>query len=374
MAEEFMITNGIVIDPGSQLYGAYHILVRAGKIVEISSGSAGEYPGKIIDAAGCIITPGLIDLHTHVFPGQAIIGIAADQIGVKQGVSVVVDAGSAGTANFAAFVRDVVTPSKTRVFSWLNIASAGLCAGRSELKEIDNIDTAYTAEFIKKNPLIRGIKVRMSRSVLGASGLKPLEKAKQVAKAVKLPVMVHIGNGPPALGDILDLLENGDIVTHAFHGKNGGIFDDKIGLIPQAQKALARGVLFDVGHGTESFSFNTLQKAKRAGVHPYTISTDLYGQNYHGPVYSLATTMSKVLALGYSLQEVIAAVTKAPAKVLGLEASLGALAVGRNADISILQLFDEECLFIDSENQQLVGRQLLRPKFTIQSGEVLKCI
>jgi dihydroorotase len=377
MITDFLIKNGTVVDPSSGMYGRYDVMGSDGKITAIYPNTMDKSATdeiRVIDAEGCIVTPGLIDIHTHVFPQRAVIGIEADQIGVNQGVTTLVDAGSAGADTFAPFVAEVVEKSTTRVLSWLNIAIAGLCGSHSELADLTGINTAYTAEVIRKNPLIRGVKVRMSSSVLGASGLKPLEIAKQVAKEVQLPVMVHVGNGPPALGNILDLLEEGDVVTHAFHGKKGGIFSEKLELIPQAEKALSRKVLFDVGHGTDSFSFQTLKVAKAAGVNPYTISTDLYGKNYHGPVYSLATTMSKFLTLGYSLQEVIAAVTIAPAKVLGLQDSLGVLAVGRSADISILKIVEGEFRFADSVKNCLIGQQLLQPKYTIRLGKVWKCI
>ena len=151
--------------------------------------------------------------------------------------------------------------------------------------------------------------------------------------------MVHVGNGPPDLGDILDILDKGDVVTHAFHGKKGGIFQgDEI--LPQAHQALNRGVLFDVGHGKSSFSMQTLQKAHRAGIKPYSISTDIHLANFNGPVYSLTTTLSKFLALHFSLDEVIAAATVAPATILKMKHEIGSLQVGSIADISILTLED----------------------------------
>lgn len=369
-----LIQHGTVIDPASGLNGKYDLVIDDGKIAGIyAAGDAATGKGQVtvINASGCLVTPGLIDIHTHVFPDRTALGIEADRVGVRQGVVAVVDAGSAGACTFARFVDEVADRSVTRVLAWLNIAAAGLCAGNSELTDLNGLDIARTVACIRQYRSIRGIKARMSSSVLGASGIKPLEIAKRAAWEAHVPLMVHIGNGPPALEDILDLLDKGDVVTHAFHGKAGGIFNKNRELIPQARKALDRGVLLDVGHGTSSFSFQTMLQAKAAGVKPHTISTDIYAGNYQGPVYSLMTTLSKFLALGYSLEEVIAASTVRPASLLGLSDCLGTLAVGRPADISIMAVTEGNFDFIDSENCHFSGHRLLQPQYTLRTGKVL---
>ncbi len=375
MAFDLFIKNGLVIDPISKVHGKYDIAVDSGRIFSIhpSKEFGLENDAKnSIDASGCLITPGLIDLHAHVFPGDTEIGIDADLVGVQQGVTTVVDAGSAGAATFPKFIANVVDKNITQVLAWINLASAGLCSGRAELSDLTQIDIRSVIDLISQHSIIRGIKVRMSSSVLGASGLRPLEIAKALSREVGLPLMVHVGNGPPELGYILDLLDKDDVVTHAFHGKKGGILEgDEI--LPQARQALKRGVLFDVGHGTSSFSVKTLQKAQKMGIKPYSISTDIYHGNYNGPVFSLTTTLSKLLALHFSLDEVIAAATMAPAAILRMGHEIGALQVGRIADISVLTLTNGVFEFIDSENEIFNGNQLLRAKFTIKAGKVLKC-
>lgn len=372
MAFDLLLKNGLVIDPLSQLQGQYDIGIHQGHIVSIHPPSVEKDGKEILDASGYVISPGLIDLHAHVFTDDTVLGIQADFVGVQQGVTTLVDAGSAGAATFPKFMQQVVKKNATQVLAWLNIAEDGLGAGLAELSDLTKIHTESVLASINEYPIIRGLKVRMSSSVLGANGLRPLEIGKELSKQAKIPLMVHVGNGPPDLGDILDILECGDVVTHAFHGKPGGIFRGDE-LLSQARNALQRGVLFDVGHGTSSFSVKTLQKAQRAGIKPDSISTDIYVANVQGPVYSLATTLSKFLALGFSLAEVIEAATIRPATILRMEHEIGSLQVGRRADLSIFKIEAGTFEFLDAEQQLFTGQQLLRPTFTIKAGKVLKC-
>jgi dihydroorotase len=186
--------------------------------------------------------------------------------------------------------------------------------------------------------------------------------------------MVHVGNAPPGLGKILNLLDAGDVVTHAFHGKPGGILSADGKLIPEAASALKRGVHFDVGHGSSSFSFDTMAKAKQLGIHPYSISTDIYTENLiHGPVYSLTLTMTKFLALGYSLEKVIEWSTWAPAKALGRSGEIGTLRAGTIADITIFNVTEQPTELVDSEQQVRSYHQRIEPQYTIKTGEIYSC-
>lgn len=372
MRYDLWIAGGRVLDPALGIDGLYDIAVAGGKVADLTPAglTEPEEPVRSINAAGCIVTPGLIDLHTHIFAGADPLSIEADVVGVRQGVTTVVDAGSAGPLVFDRFRSQVVDPSETRVLSWLNIAADGLCGGLNELADMAKVAPPAIYDVIARNPAIRGIKVRMSGSVLGGSGLQPLVAARRVAREVGLPLFVHVGNAPPVLSDILDLMGTGDIVTHAFHGKPGGILTAEGTVLPALQRALIRGVLLDVGHGTSSLSFRTVQRARERGIRPYSISTDIYRTNIHGPVYSLLTTLSKFLALGFGLTEVIASVTERPAAALGLEDSLGSLAAGRTADISILRLVEGPVTLTDSEGQSLNGAQMLQPVYTIRAGKV----
>ena len=374
MIVDILIRNGTVLDPSQHLRGKYDVAVSEGKITGLYKPEqipAELEPKEVLDASDAFVTPGLIDMHTHVFEGGTALGIHADSVGVRQGVTTVVDAGSSGVDTFEEFVKKAVEGNTTQVLAWINIAREGLGSGLSELANLENLAPKETIELIRQNKLIRGIKVRMSGSVLKGSGLKPLMIAKIAAQEANVPLMVHVGNAPPALGEILDILGKGDVMTHAFHGKPGGIIDSKGELIPQARGALQRGVLFDIGHGSASFSFTTMKWAKELGIKPYSISTDIHMRNLDGPVNSLTSTLSKFLALGFSLEEVIEASTLAPAKAIGLSDEIGTLRTGTVADISVISIKKGTIIFTDSDGNELVGQQLLQSNFTIRAGGII---
>lgn len=328
---------------------------------------------ETIDAEGYIVTPGLIDLHAHVFPSKSFLGVAADRVGVEQGVTTVVDAGSVGLWSFDAFLEEAVRPSATRVLAFLNISGDGLCTGGGELADMSRLTPREAAALIREQPVLRGIKARMSSSVVKQNGIRPLLVAKEAAREAGVPIMVHIGNAPPKLTEILPLLDRGDIVTHAFHGKKGGMFDECGDLIPEARDALERGVLLDIGHGEASFSFQTLRHAQAQGIMPHVISTDVHKRNIDGPVYSLTHTLTKFLAMGYSLDEVIAASTISPARILGMEDEIGTLKLGACADVTILHIQKEQTLLTDSEQETVETNERVVAYQAITSGKVLTC-
>ncbi|GAA3410155.1 amidohydrolase/deacetylase family metallohydrolase [Paenibacillus hodogayensis] len=380
MSSAIIIRNGTIIDPSLGLNGRYDLRISGGIVEGLYRPGEGQTAdgapaARELDAAGCIVTPGWIDLHAHVYPQRAVLGIEADRVGVEQGVTTVADAGSAGSAYYREFADEVAAASRTEVLAWLNIAEQGLCEDRGELADLSRLSVERTVELALAEPGIIGIKARMSGSVIRHNGLRPLEIAKEASRAAGVPVMVHIGNAPPRLGDVLDLLEAGDVVTHAFHGKAGGMFDDGGRLISEGVAALARGVRFDLGHGSASFSFRTMKAALAEGLGGYTISTDIYRQNYaDGPVYSLAVTMSKLLALGVPLDSVVGAVTSLPASVLGRAGRLGTLRTGTIGDVTIVRLADKPVSFIDAEGERMSGESILEPVWTVKGGEVYPCL
>lgn len=368
---ELLIVNGNLIDAYSGLDGGYALGVANGRI-------AGIYPQQgilpkakaYLDVQGSYISPGWIDVHAHTADLRAKIGISADKIGICQGVTTVVDAGSCGSTTFHDFEEYSIKQSKTRVLSWLNISSAGLYENTAELADLSKICPEETKDLIRQKSCIRGIKVRMSRSVVNGTNTEGLQIAKKVAREMKVPLFVHIGNLPPRLEEVLDLLDAGDIVTHVLHGKAGGCLDEEEKMRPEIMAAARRGVYFDLGHGSESFSFLRFKIARENGFYLDSISTDLYSRNYEFPVLSLACTMEKCMALGMSLREVLAAVTLKPALMLRMPL-LGRLKVGAAADLTIFQLMTQPGTYYDAEGASIQGKQKFKICEVIRNGQVM---
>lgn len=319
---------------------------------------------KLLDTKELWAAPGLIDLHTHIFPGTAAIGLAADTVGIRTGVAALVDAGSSGWQNFDRFLAEVVHPSFTKVYAFLNISPDGLVSEKGELAEPGRLSVEKTVECARRySRYIRGIKARASASAVGTAGMAGIKLAKEAAELAGLPLMVHIGNGPPALDDVLDLLGAGDIVTHCFHGKPGGILlDGKVR--PKALAARARGVRFDVGHGSSSLNFAVARDALKQGFYPDAISTDIYDRNINGPVFDLITTVNKFIALGMSRKEALLRSSVVPAKLLGLTDEDG------SANLTMLDWQEGPGEYVDSDGNSIAARGKFVVKYVICHGYV----
>ncbi|MEV1245910.1 hypothetical protein [Nonomuraea sp. NPDC049750] len=265
------------------------------------------------------IGPGWVDLHAHVYDGMTVISVPPDRAGLDQGVHVVADAGSAGQATIDGLARYVVPAAETEIRAWMNIGSYGLVHLR-ETADPSFIDVDATLTAIERHRgLVCGVKVRSSGAVVGAMGLQPLQLGRLVARQAGLPLLVHVGEAPPLIEDVLDLLDEGDVITHCYHGKTGHPWRPDGTPVPALARALDRGVLLDVGHGAASFSFDVAERAIAAGFPPHSISTDIHVRNIGGPVHDLATTITKLLACGLPLENAITAVTAAPRRVLRMD-------------------------------------------------------
>jgi len=240
-----------------------------------------------------------------------------DVVGLDTGVHLVADAGSAGEATLKGLIEYVIPSARTAVRAWLNISAVGLVTMREDY-DIGLLDPARAAAALEAHrDAVRGVKVRSSGAIVGALGVQPLQLGRLAARTAAVPLLVHIGEPPPLIEDVLELLEPGDVVTHCFHGKLGHPWSDDGQPTPALQRALDRGVLLDVGHGAASFNFGIAERALAAGHLPHTISTDVHIRNVEGPVFDLATTMSKLHSLGMALPNVVRAVTETPARILG---------------------------------------------------------
>lgn len=313
MNNDFQDLNVNVIDPlNNKVFNANLIKKNAGfKITNIHE--------TIDENTNLFLTPGWIDIHTHIYDGVTQLSIPPNEIGMKHGVHLLADAGSAGEATIDGFKKYIVPQSNIKIKAWLNISSIGLVHLR-EGSDVNYLNPERTVEAVNKNrDLICGIKVRSSGDIVGAAGLQSLKLAKLVARETKLPLMVHIGETPPLIEDILELLDEGDVITHCYHGKLGKPWKDDGTPIKALQQAMERGVKLDVGHGAASFSLDVCRKAVSKEYIPTTISTDLHIRNIKGPVFDLATTMNKLLACGMDLQEVIKSVTLYASNILQIE-------------------------------------------------------
>ncbi|MBM3241693.1 amidohydrolase/deacetylase family metallohydrolase [Candidatus Poribacteria bacterium] len=370
MKYEFVIKGGTVIDPGQNLHGILDVALANGKIAALESDIPATQAQLVVEASGKLVTPGLIDLHTHIYWGATSIGLEPDPICARSGVTTIVDAGSANAYTFAGFRRFIIEPAQSRIFAFLHVTPY-------PRPDVDPIAYAKsnmgaTIKVIEENrDVILGIKLFVAGNMVGQYGLGLLQVAREIADRVQLPLMAHIGFSPPSLGEILALLHRGDIVTHSFHGHDNRIIDDAGNIRPEVLKARERGVILDIGHGAGSFSFETAKAMLKQHQYPDVISTDLYTANINGPVYDLPTTLSKFLNLGMSLEEVISAATERPAQIIHRGEGLGKLQIGGFGDIAILHLLEGEFEFFDCHRQKLVGNQKLVNYQTICQGKLM---
>src|SRR5918999_1912738 len=361
----FLLKGGRLLDPASSRDGSFDVRVR-NRIVEQIGHDLSPEGATVIDVSGLLVMPGLIDVHLHLMNGLGAFGADPDVFGVGSGVTTVVDAGSAGHSLLTVFRRYVTDNAKTRVLNYINLSTLGGVSGPGysiladpRLIDEDKIERAVEAN----RDIIVGIKIMATGGALGAQGLKPLERARKLGDALKLPLLVHIGESwtkdtaPVHVGDVLKYLRAGDIVTHMFTVHPGGLLDGNGKLWPQVRDAKASGVLMDVGHGLHNLNFDVARKVLDQGLHPDGVSTDGHRGNRAGPVYDLPTTMAKLMALGFSLNQVVEMATANAAKLLGRKEEMGCIRVGQPADISVLRLEERNWQAVDSQKGAIQAHQ-----------------
>ena len=373
---DVLIKGGRVIDPSQRLDGKMDIGINGTKVASVAKNIAGSLGKKVLDAGGKIVTPGLIDVHCHVCHATISNGAPVDMAGVRQGVTTVVDAGSAGEALFEAFPKYLVPQARTTVYCFLHICSLGL-AFNPELRDMWEINAKATEEKIKAHPgLIKGVKLRLVGPLVAEKGMEILKTAKQVAKNSKLPLMIHIGDmyklvDPAFTRKALPVLEKGDVLSHIYTAQQGSPLLASGRFIPEYKEARDRGVIFDIAQGRYNFSFNVARRAMASGIMPYTISSDLTLPSMTWLVFGLPVIMSKMLALGLTLKDVITMTTVNPAKVIGIADRKGSLKPGMDADVSILELKTGKWKLEDCEKQVIEGKELITPVLTVKAGKVV---
>jgi dihydroorotase len=373
---DLLVRGGRVIDPSQRLSEERDVAISGRTIARVAAKIPETEARQVLDARGKIVTPGLIDIHVHVYDGVAPLGIPADPNCIAKGVTTVVDAGSAGAHTFPGLRKYVINVVDTRVYALLNISVVGQSTLSTDNPHGELLDLRYAnpklaIRTIEQNrDVILGVKVRLTRSIAGEHDLEALKLAREASDAVRLPLMVHIGGTRSPLPDILAMLRKGDVITHSFRGSPGGILDDRGRILKEVRKAVEGGVHLDIGHGAGSFAFDTAEKAMSQELLPGTISSDVHQFNVNGPVFDLATTLSKFLHLGMTLEQVIERASTNPASTFGFPKGLGTLREGAEADVAVFALEEGRFEFVDSVKQKRVGNRKLVPVATIKAGKI----
>lgn len=370
-SRDLLIKGGTVIDPSQNLHAQLDVAVKDGKISQIAPDIAEDGSRSVISAKGKIVTPGLIDVHVHVFEGVGPTGLNADQYCLGRGVTTAVDAGSTGYFAIAGFRQYVIKPSATRIYAMIDIGARGTLMGLvGNYSNLDWVNPQLTARAAEANkPDVVAIKTRLSREIAGSNDLEVLKRALEAAELSHLPLMVHVGDTFSPLPEILRQLRKGDILTHCYTGRPHGPLDANGKILPEMLDCRARGVLFDIGDGGPHLSLDVAEKCIQQNFLPDTIGTDLGGLSYNGPVYDLVTEVSKFLLLGLSLDQVIERVTLRPTRMFDFGVELGTLRPGTVADITILDVREGNFTFTDSTGKKRAGRQKLQSTATIRAGK-----
>ena len=379
MTHDLVVAGGHVLCPATGIDGVADVGIDDGQIAAVGAGLAGR---ERVDAAGLLVVPGLIDLHVHVYDGVSHYGIDADTYLLRRGTTTGVDVGSAGAQTFPGLRRMVVEQAQTRIYAYLHIAVEGMISRL--VGELEDLRWASVEQCVRvadaNRDVIAGVKLRAGYQMVGPDPRPALGLALEAADALGLPLMVHVIDMGMPLPELLARMRPGDVVTHCFHGNDGGLLDEQGQVWPEAFAARERGILFDVGHGSGSFTWRVARAALAQGFPPDTISSDMHAHNCAGPVYDLPRTLSKLLHLGMPLTDVIAAATTRVAAHLAHVAprGLGTLAPGAPADLSLLERQRGRFELTDGEHRVSAGvtevaDERLVARTVVRAGAVVAC-
>jgi dihydroorotase len=373
MVYDLILRGGRVIDPSQKLDAATDVAFTAGKVARVGPKLEAGPNTDVRDVSGLIVTPGLIDLHTHVYWGGTSLGIDAEEFCRTSGVTTAIDTGSAGPGNFAGFRKHVIDPCKVRILAYLHVSHAGIYAfsdrvmvGESE--ELRLMDPVSAVEVANANrDVVVGIKVRVGRHASGTSGVIPLDIALQVGEEAGMPLMCHIDFPPPSYEEVLARLRPGDVLTHAFRPFPNSPATQQGTVKREVVEARKRGVKFDIGHGKGSFAFKTARAMLANGFMPDTISSDVHTLCINGPAFDQVTTLSKFLCLGMPLDEVIAASTVNAAMALK-RPELGSLKPGSVGDATLLSIKEGQFDYVDVVGEHLIGDRKIASEGVVVAG------
>ncbi len=373
MSFDVLVRGGRLIDPSRGVDAVLDVGVAQGRVAAIGAGLPVDGAARVVDAGGCLVTPGLIDLHSHVYWGGTSLGVNADRLAVPSGTTTYVDAGSAGAGNFLGFRSHVMERAKVRIVAYLNISFAGIFgfSNRLMVGECADLRLCDPREAVacarEHEDVIVGMKVRTGRIAGGTSGIAPLELAMETADRVGLPVMAHIDEPPPGRLEVLERLRRGDVLTHCFRPFPNAPVNGAGEIKADMRLARERGVIFDIGHGMGSFDFEVARTMLAGGMLPDVISSDVHLLCVDGPAFDLLVCMSKLMALGMPLTEIVRATTQTPADAIG-RPDLGRVAVGGPGDLSVLALEPGDVTFTDSVGNTLTANERLVSRGIVAGG------
>ncbi|MBM3596569.1 MAG: amidohydrolase/deacetylase family metallohydrolase [Alphaproteobacteria bacterium] len=371
---DLVLTGGRVIDPAQNLDRVTDVAFADGKVAAVGAGLARRKAGEVRNVAGSIVTPGLIDLHTHIYWGGTSAGVEPDAYARQSACTTLIDAGTAGPANMMGFRKHVIERSECRILPYLNISFPGIFAFSPTVMvgECDDLRLLSPADCVRVGrehaDLVVGVKVRVGRGASGASGLAPLDMALEAAQQLGLPVMTHLDHPPPHRPDVMARLRKGDVLTHCFRPFPNNPATGDGGVYKDVMAARQRGVIFDIGHGKGSFGYETAKTMIKNGFLPDVISSDVHVLSIKGPAYDLLHTMSKFIAMGMPLKEIIRANTINAAKAVR-RSDRGTLKPGTLGDASIINTKKGSFTFEDVVGEKFKGKEHLTCRGIVLGGK-----
>ena len=367
---DILIRGGTVCDPVRNFKRRADVGISGDKVTAIEDSIPASRGREVVDAAGQFVTPGLVDLHTHCYFGGTGIGIEAGPIAARSGVTTWVDAGSFGVQQTEGFRRFIVEPSPVRIFGYVYLYPDNRNPDMDAVKYVRSFMKRTGQTVVDNKDILLGVKLQVGSNMNGRYSYDFLKIARELCDTFRIPLMVHISFAPPETDQVMELMKPGDVITHCYNTHTLGILDNNGKVKQYVLDARKRGVLFDVGHGLGSFNFEAARKALADGFVADTISTDIYNLNVvKGPVYDMPTTMSKMMHLGMSIDDVLSRTTIAPAKIVNRLPGMGTLAVGSPADVALLRIEEGAFPLVDSQRNTVTAKQRVVSNLTICRGK-----
>jgi dihydroorotase len=356
---DILIQNGEVRDPARNIRQKADVAIHDGKIAAIEPTIPKEQGIEVIDAAGQFVTPGLVDLHAHVYHGFGF-GIEPDPLARRSGVTTMVDAGTFDGLQVDPFRKYIVEPSQCRIYGYVFLYPSNRNPDDDPVRWVRRHMKRTGEAAVANSDFVLGVKYQVGSNMAGRYTFDFLKIARELCDEYKLPLMLHISFAPPETDEVMEIMKPGDVITHCFNTHTLGILDASGKVKASVLAARERGVLFDIGHGAGSFNFEIARKALGQGFLPDTISTDVYTASIDGPVFDMPTTMSKMLHLGMDFDEILARSTASPAKIINRLPGMGSLAVGAPADIALLEIEQGQFKLVDAQwNEVTVERRIV---------------